>query len=62
MPQEVSDIKQFIEICRRKDASCKFGPAFYAVRLMATTKRNASIDGTTADMPNSGAHQEGQEA
>jgi hypothetical protein len=22
MPREVSDIKQFIEICRRKDASC----------------------------------------
>jgi len=24
MPQEVSDIKTFIEICRRKDASCTF--------------------------------------
>jgi hypothetical protein len=24
MPSEVSDIKQFIEICRRKDASCTF--------------------------------------
>jgi hypothetical protein len=24
MPQEVSDIKQFIEICRRQDASCEF--------------------------------------
>ena len=24
MPQEVSDIKRFIEICRRKDAKCKF--------------------------------------
>ena len=24
MPQEVSDIKHFIEICRRKDASCSF--------------------------------------
>ncbi|MDI1491040.1 MAG: 60S ribosomal protein L38 [Ramalina farinacea] len=23
MPREVSDIKQFIEICRRKDASCR---------------------------------------
>jgi hypothetical protein len=23
MPTEVSDIKQFIEICRRKDASCE---------------------------------------
>ena len=22
MPQEISDIKHFIEICRRKDASC----------------------------------------
>jgi hypothetical protein len=22
MPSEVSDIKQFIEICRRKDAKC----------------------------------------
>lgn len=26
MPSEVSDIKQFIEICRRKDASCTFCP------------------------------------
>lgn len=26
MPREVSDIKQFIEICRRKDASCTFTP------------------------------------
>ncbi|KAL1634168.1 60S ribosomal protein L38 [Neofusicoccum ribis] len=25
MPSEVSDIKQFIEICRRKDASCLVG-------------------------------------
>lgn len=24
MPREVSDIKQFIEICRRKDASCMY--------------------------------------
>ena len=24
MPREVSDIKQFIEICRRKDASCEY--------------------------------------
>jgi hypothetical protein len=24
MPSEVSDIKQFIEICRRKDAKCTF--------------------------------------
>jgi len=24
MPKEVSDIKNFIEICRRKDASCTF--------------------------------------
>ena len=24
MPSEVSDIKHFIEICRRKDASCTF--------------------------------------
>lgn len=23
MPREVSDIKQFIEICRRKDAKCE---------------------------------------
>jgi len=23
MPQEIADIKRFIEICRRKDASCK---------------------------------------
>jgi hypothetical protein len=24
MPSQVTDIKQFIEICRRKDASCVF--------------------------------------
>lgn len=27
MPSEVKDIKQFIEICRRKDASCEQDPA-----------------------------------
>lgn len=27
MPKEVSDIKQFIEICKRKDASCKPSPS-----------------------------------
>jgi large subunit ribosomal protein L38e len=26
MPQEIADIKRFIEICRRKDASCTFQP------------------------------------
>jgi large subunit ribosomal protein L38e len=26
MPKEVTDIKSFIEICRRKDASCMFYP------------------------------------
>lgn len=26
MPREISDIKSFIEICRRKDASCTFSP------------------------------------
>ena len=29
MPREVSDIKQFIEICRRKDASCKQHPPIH---------------------------------
>lgn len=24
MPREISDIKTFIEICRRKDASCTY--------------------------------------
>ena len=26
MPREISDIKSFIEICRRKDASCTLTP------------------------------------
>lgn len=26
MPKQVHDIKQFIELCRRKDASCRFCP------------------------------------
>lgn len=30
MPSEVSDIKQFIEICRRKDAKCASLPSFPA--------------------------------
>lgn len=34
MPQEVSDIKQFIEICRRKDASCMFYPPAYSTLLL----------------------------
>ncbi len=29
MPREVSDIKQFIEICRRKDASCMWKFQFH---------------------------------
>jgi hypothetical protein len=32
MPAEVSDIKQFIEICRRKDAQCTCGSARSAQR------------------------------
>lgn len=30
MPQEVKDIKSFIEICRRSDASCTFNPHLWA--------------------------------
>jgi hypothetical protein len=39
MPSEVSDIKQFIEICRRKDASCTFFPNFTRPRPW-----NSSVD------------------
>lgn len=37
MPKEVSDIKQFIEICRRKDASCTFFTSTCAGRGISTT-------------------------
>lgn len=31
MPKEVSDIKQFIEICKRKDASCKSSVSLFSL-------------------------------
>ncbi|OOO14315.1 Ribosomal L38e protein [Aspergillus oryzae] len=41
MPREISDIKQFIEICRRKDASCTFFTVVNrSVVLAARIKRN----------------------
>ncbi|KAL2056719.1 hypothetical protein ABVK25_003113 [Lepraria finkii] len=46
MPREVSDIKQFIEICRRKDAKCTVTKALQAARL--------SVHGTFADIAKAG--------
>ena len=36
MPREVSDIKQFIEICRRKDAKCE--PLPHDIRYQSLEK------------------------
>lgn len=36
MPQEVSDIKQFIEICRRKDAKCMVPSLYYYPRASSS--------------------------
>lgn len=44
MPQEVSDIKQFIEICRRKDASCKIPLAGHLHLAILNLVREASGD------------------
>src|SRR5215469_14999983 len=33
MPKEVKDIKNFIEICRRKDASCKSANSYFLLEL-----------------------------
>jgi large subunit ribosomal protein L38e len=33
MPKEVKDIKNFIEICRRKDASCKSASSFLSLGI-----------------------------
>lgn len=56
MPREVSDIKQFIEICRREDAKCTVTKALQAARL--------SVHGTFANdiatagrIKRNGAHQ-----
>ena len=38
MPREVSDIKQFIEICRRKDAKCTL-PTLYNSRPQSRRKQ-----------------------
>tara|TARA_R110002003_G_scaffold97_19_gene7905 strand:- start:7086 stop:7325 length:240 start_codon:yes stop_codon:yes gene_type:complete len=43
MPSEVSDIKQFIEICRRKDAKCTF-PLISRGRLWRMSKRGKCDD------------------
>lgn len=43
MPQEVSDIKQFIEICRRKDASCTsclFSPLLFLLHRVDTVEED----------------------
>jgi hypothetical protein len=39
MPSEVSDIKQFIEICRRKDAQCTCRAHYTIVPGRAVQKR-----------------------
>lgn len=45
MPSQVTDIKQFIEICRRKDASC----AFFSLSYRPAQKKNAKTNiGNTA--------------
>ena len=52
MPREVSDIKQFIEICRRKDARCKFS---HLSRGSFAAKELSSL---TVKPQNSGPHKE----
>jgi hypothetical protein len=39
MPSEVSDIKQFIEICRRKDAKC----TLCELPMLVAVQRGAAI-------------------
>jgi hypothetical protein len=41
MPSEVSDIKQFIEICRRKDAKCTLSKLF----MLVAVQRGAAFEG-----------------
>jgi len=51
MPAEVQDIKQFIEICRRKDALCELLPLLsanqfdYFLRDHPQTKQETDLDG-----------------
>lgn len=47
MPREVSDIKQFIEICRRKDAKCK--PLSHDSVEYQLRERERGMDGGIAD-------------
>ena len=44
MPREVSDIKQFIEICRRKDASCESPNSFHSIaHIRARTTQSPNL-------------------
>jgi hypothetical protein len=40
MPSEVSDIKQFIEICRRKDAKC----TLCELSMLVAVQRGAAVE------------------
>ena len=43
MPQEVSDIKQFIEMCRRKDASCTLPMLRFGARYGQRSKDKFTV-------------------
>lgn len=49
MPKEVSDIKSFIEICRRKDASCTYFPRSAALYTRDDIDGTEDIGQGTAD-------------
>lgn len=52
MPREVQDIKQFIEICRRKDAKCESHP----LNIQHSTTRQRGGDMLTPGPPYSRTH------
>jgi len=61
MPKEVKDIKNFIEICRRKDASCKSANSLLSVGIVFGSGIPSSRTDANYDFLSSGAHQEEQE-
>jgi hypothetical protein len=66
MPKEVKDIKNFIEICRRKDASCKSASSSLSLGIALDSGPESMFTQSNRTNANydflySGAHQEEQE-
>ena len=48
MPKQVQDIKQFLEICRRKDAKCSITSSFLPILIFLAARIQKSYSKLTA--------------